>query len=107
MIDGVNWNSQVLELNMGAGPIHIPFMQASLLTCLLDRSDRYVSASFLGAYLYGGSPEGKTSERARATAVMHLLRGTLKGSGLSVHNKYGAGYRVMVGMGEQPQSGGE
>lgn len=99
-MSGIEWDSRVLELDIDGRKIHVPYMQASLLSCLLERSDRYVSAGYLGEYLYGNSPDGKTSERVRVGSLIHLLRGTLEGSGLSIHNKYGAGYRMVMATAE-------
>ena len=95
-MNGIDWNSRLLELKIDGRTIHVPFMQAVLLSELLARSDRYSTTGHLGECLYGLAPDGKTPERIRVGALMRQLRRTLRGSGLEIHNKYGAGYRSIM-----------
>ena len=98
-MDGVDWNSGTLELRMGGRVIHVPYMQAVLLTELLARSDRYTATRHLAKRLYGDGPEVRkmtqVTDIQKVGVLIRSLRRTLNGSGLSIHNKYGAGYRLL------------
>ena len=94
-MDGVDWDSRTLELKIDGRQIHVPYIQARILTILLEKQDRYVPALALGAVLYSYAPDGKATEVARIRPLVAALRRTLDGTSLSIHNKYGAGYRVI------------
>ena len=100
-MNGVDWNSRTLELNIDGRAIHVPYMQAVLLTELLARSDRYTTARHLAKRLYGNCPETRklhqVTDIQKAGVLIRSLRLTLRDSSLSIHNKYGAGYRPVIG----------
>ena len=95
MMNGIDWDSRILELRIDGRKIHVPFIRARVLSVLLDNSDRYVTAAELGAVLYNLAPDGKTTEIVRIRPLVAALRRTLDGTSLSIDNKYGAGYRAV------------
>ena len=95
MMNGMEWDSRILELGIDGRRIHVPYIQARILTLLLEKQDRYITALALGAALYNYAPDGKTTEVARVRPLVAALRRTLSGTSLSIHNKYGAGYRAV------------